>query len=230
MICENCGTNHKGNYGSGRFCSCKCARGFSTKTKRLEINEKISVANSGRKMSEEYKQHIREINLSRSDDIKKRISNKMIEHYKNNPEAKENLSIIMKNRNISDLTREKMRQHAIRRELGGHNSKLKLYFHKNNGDIVYLHSSYEIKFAEILEKLNIQWERPKPLFWTDKNNIKHRYYPDFKINDIYIDTKNSYLAVKDAEKISLVKEQNCIDIRIFLLEDITEENIASLVQ
>lgn len=40
--CENCKKEHSGEYGSGRFCSCKCARGFSTKAKRIEINEKVS--------------------------------------------------------------------------------------------------------------------------------------------------------------------------------------------
>jgi hypothetical protein len=41
-ICENCKEEHDGSYGSGRFCSIKCARGFSTKAKRKEINEKVS--------------------------------------------------------------------------------------------------------------------------------------------------------------------------------------------
>lgn len=41
-ICENCGKEHEGRYGSGRFCSKECARGFSTKAKRKEINEKVS--------------------------------------------------------------------------------------------------------------------------------------------------------------------------------------------
>ena len=41
-ICENCNIEHNGEYGSGRFCSVKCARGFSTKEKRKEINEKVS--------------------------------------------------------------------------------------------------------------------------------------------------------------------------------------------
>lgn len=41
-ICENCGKEHGGSYGSGRFCDNKCARGFSTKGKRVEINEKVS--------------------------------------------------------------------------------------------------------------------------------------------------------------------------------------------
>jgi len=40
--CENCRNEHDGSYGSGRFCSSKCARGFSTKLKRNEINEKVS--------------------------------------------------------------------------------------------------------------------------------------------------------------------------------------------
>ena len=31
MICENCGKEHDGNYGSGRFCSKECARAFSSK-------------------------------------------------------------------------------------------------------------------------------------------------------------------------------------------------------
>ena len=43
MKCENCECKHDGKYGSGRFCSTKCARGFSTKEKRKEINEKVSI-------------------------------------------------------------------------------------------------------------------------------------------------------------------------------------------
>lgn len=41
MFCENCGKEHNGLYGSGRFCSCKCSRGFSTKAKRKDINKKV---------------------------------------------------------------------------------------------------------------------------------------------------------------------------------------------
>ena len=40
-ICENCSKEHDGTYGSGRFCSSKCRYGFSTKAKRIEINEKV---------------------------------------------------------------------------------------------------------------------------------------------------------------------------------------------
>jgi len=40
--CEYCGSDNDGSYGSGRFCSKGCSRGFSTKSKRKEINEKVS--------------------------------------------------------------------------------------------------------------------------------------------------------------------------------------------
>ena len=42
MKCENCGQEHDGTYGSGRFCSSKCARSFSTKYNRKETNKKVS--------------------------------------------------------------------------------------------------------------------------------------------------------------------------------------------
>lgn len=42
MTCEGCGSSIDGSYGSGRFCNARCARGFSTRAKRGEINERIS--------------------------------------------------------------------------------------------------------------------------------------------------------------------------------------------
>ena len=42
MNCQNCNKEYFNIYGSGRFCSEKCARGFSTKHKRQEINKKVS--------------------------------------------------------------------------------------------------------------------------------------------------------------------------------------------
>lgn len=61
MICENCGITHNGEYGSGRFCSSKCSRSFSTKNSRKTINEKVSKTLSGRKLTEEHKKKISRI-------------------------------------------------------------------------------------------------------------------------------------------------------------------------
>lgn len=58
MICENCNKEHDGNYGSGRFCSKKCARGFATKIKRIEINQKVSKTLTGTISSHKDKKKI----------------------------------------------------------------------------------------------------------------------------------------------------------------------------
>lgn len=62
MFCENCNIEHTGLYGSGRFCSIKCARGFSTKDKRTEINTKVSNKLSNRKLSDQHKKNIEQAN------------------------------------------------------------------------------------------------------------------------------------------------------------------------
>lgn len=48
MNCEYCKNEHFGEYGSGRFCNVKCAKGYSTKIKRFEINQSVSKKLTGR--------------------------------------------------------------------------------------------------------------------------------------------------------------------------------------
>ena len=50
LICKYCENTHDGYYGSGIFCSAKCARGFSSQEKRAEINAKVSKKLTGRKL------------------------------------------------------------------------------------------------------------------------------------------------------------------------------------
>lgn len=59
MKCEYCFSGHTGKYGSGRFCNRKCANGFSTKSKRSEINKKVSKTLTGRYLQETSKDAIR---------------------------------------------------------------------------------------------------------------------------------------------------------------------------
>jgi len=76
MFCQNCNLEHKGTYGSGRFCSVKCARGFSTKAKRAEINKQVSATQSGRKLS---KEHIKNIELGNNFNRKEKIAKSCVE-------------------------------------------------------------------------------------------------------------------------------------------------------
>jgi len=88
MICENCGKDHDGLYGSGRFCSSKCARGFSTKANREEINRKVSIKLGGdgkitqaeRQEKQQLASHasyIRKVEASSILDLSKRTAEKI---------------------------------------------------------------------------------------------------------------------------------------------------------
>jgi len=55
MKCEHCEQEHDGAYGSSRFCNAKCARAFSTASRRKEISQKVSESLTGRtKKKHEY--------------------------------------------------------------------------------------------------------------------------------------------------------------------------------
>ena len=126
-------------------------------------------------------------------------------------------------------TKDKLSKVAYQRGLGGHTSKKKLYFQKRDGSVVYLQSSYESRFATILEQLGVLWERPEPLLWVDDFGKKHRYYPDFLVEGVYVDTKNPYLIKKDSRKIELVRNQNQVHLEVVGEENITEEHVLALV-
>lgn len=51
MICEYCNIEHNGFYGSGRFCSKVCSRGYSTRAKREQINIAVSKKLTGKPAS-----------------------------------------------------------------------------------------------------------------------------------------------------------------------------------
>lgn len=125
--------------------------------------------------------------------------------------------------------KNKMANLAHERGLGGHTSKRKMYYQRKDGLVVYLHSSYEIKFAQIADELGINWVRPDPIIWVDEFEKKHRYYPDFKVGEVYIDTKNDYLAIVDLPKINAVREQANVDVRILTKEMLNKEFISTLV-
>lgn len=216
-ICPECSKKTK-----TKFCNSSCAASFNNKNRKPRSEEsrmKTSDKLKGRHVSLETRQKLslamtgRQItwNMHRSEETKQKIS-RSLKGKKKNDQFKKLMSDIAKNRG-----------------LGGNTSKKKLNFEKKDGTIIYLQSSYEIEFATILEELNIEWSKPTPFKWIDSNGEEHKYYADFKIGNVYIDTKNDYLAIADLPKIIAVREQNNIDIRIVTKNMINKEFIGSLV-
>lgn len=95
MECENCKKEHDGTYGSGRFCTKECARGFSTKAKRVEINHKVSQTLTNniysgltkqeyiqRKNVEKHASYERETEITTLYDLSKRTISKILKRMK----------------------------------------------------------------------------------------------------------------------------------------------------
>jgi predicted nucleic acid-binding Zn ribbon protein len=87
------------------------------------------------------------------------------------------------------------------------------YFNKWVNESVNLESSWELRVAERLDELNIEWVRPKYLKWMDSTNTERLYYPDFYLPkySLYLDPKNEYCLVKDKEKMEYF--ENTINIK-----------------
>lgn len=201
--CPKCNAPHEK---SGTFCSRACA---NSRVWTDEDKKKKSVANIGHVMSKESKLKISSKMKGRKvtwicprDETKKKISLALKLYRANNPYSESRL------KQFSDFAKSV--------NFGGHTSKRKVSFKKLDGTIVYLQSSYEERYAKFLEDKNVKWIRPDPLKWVDDQNIDHRYYPDFYLIDfdVYVDTKNDFLIIKDANKISKVVEQNSVTIKI----------------
>jgi len=220
MKCENCDNEHDGSYGSGRFCSVKCARSFSTKNKRKELNEKVSFKLKGRKLTEEHKENISSNSISSTEEVKNKISNSMKKYYENNDEARRVISERMMGREVSFETREKLSKIAIENHFGGTTQSRWI---KYNGKT--LGSSYELELVEDLDKNNIKWDTCDRFRYIDINGKDRTYRPDIYLidYDIYLDPKNDFLieninpnlGFKDSDKIKWTSEQN--DIKIFIL-------------
>ena len=101
---------------------------------------------------------------------------------------------------------------------------------KKDGTVVKLDSSYEIKLANILDELNIEWDRPEPIEWFDKDGGKHHYFPDFRLidYDLYLDPKNEYCFVVQKEKIEYVT-QHYPNVIFMHKEQISKEFILQLI-
>lgn len=110
------------------------------------------------------------------------------------------------------------------RENAGRSRKFKVL--DSFGKECTLQSSYELEFSKILDENNIKWIRPSFLKYSDK-----KYFPDFYLPqfNVYFDTKNDYLIIKDAQKIASVIQENNIKLFIIRKDQININHILSII-
>lgn len=196
--CENCGCQHIGNFGSGRFCSMKCSRSFSTKDKRDIINEKVS-----KKLRKERKVLTCESckNKFQHRYLKKTCSKKCQDDLQRGRSKKGNYSANGGIRN------------------GGGKSKVFSYI-SWLGEEMFLNKD-EIKLASIFDKHRFIWNRNwKGFSYIDTNGKKRNFFPDFYVKDIdsYVEYKG-WLTSEIRHKMIDAKKRNELSLIIVVGED-----------
>ena len=166
-ICENCGLTReeKWEWKSLRFCSSKCQYSFSTKAKRKEINEKVSlklskgIGSRGGKPDKEFIcKHCNKIyNVNKKDS---KFCSRRCSVLGMTDITKEKLSIAGKKRCQNIEERQRLKE--IGRK-GGFGNKGYI-----NG--IYYHSNLEKQCFEYLLQLNIKFEAHKSLPESSKDS------------------------------------------------------------
>lgn len=173
MICENCNHTHTGEYGSGRFCSCKCARGFSTKANRTEINLKKSksLLDRSKKLGLNPKIQCKSCNK----EIKPNKYGYCVRCSGNSLKWRESLSKVMIGKNVGKYNGDRSKSSR-----GIHGKYLTFYFD----------SSWELAWIIYNIENKIDFIRNRTGFPYVFEGITRNYYPDFKIQDEYFEIKN----------------------------------------
>lgn len=209
-LCETCGEAMTVKYGSGRFCSKSCA---NTRVHNDETKAKIGRAGKANAA----------LHCNRGNDLFKTYGHKL--HEKSVAEYNLDPSFCVVCNKI--LPYELRYRKTCSSEcwsciVGGvREGSAKMYKYGTYKDIE-CDSSYELAFVVYCFEHNIPFNRNYNSFIYTINNKEHRYFPDFKINDTYVEIKGFYTdmveakasAIPDNEKYIILYEADlkpCID-------------------
>lgn len=217
--CENCSSLNYGDYGSGRFCSSKCARAFSTKDKRKEINKKVSKSLTKNLILKKECKCGKLFKTKKTDRLYccKSCAGKYTASGWNNHEK------------VDWSTIHKKAYAEGRNYVGGGTVKwLEVVTSKG---IIKVQGSYEVETVKILESWK---EKKKILDWqyasdrieyVGSDNKKHSYLIDFKIFDLdgsfwYLEVKG-FVRDNDELKWKAVRKQG-FKLEVWFKEDINK--------
>ena len=215
--CENCQIIHDCTYASGRFCSCKCARGFSTKNKRSEINKNVSksLLNTG---NGDIELICKQCNIGFIVDWRRRY-----QLYCSVSCSSKNKSIV-----INDGWKLKIKNSTLKSYKNGknvHGGRTKWYQYNN----IKVQGTYELRMCNVLDSYKINgiiknWEYTNDrISYLDSHGNQHNYLIDFKVfnndNTFYYLEVKGYKTDLDQLKWDSVKNMG-YELKIFYNKDI----------
>ena len=223
MTCENCGKEHDGSYGSGRFCSksCKCA--FNAKKRHWSKNDnrewKCGVCGLTFSSRRKLKEHQHETNhlLDNSHMIAKaenpicpfcgeihETKQGMIIHQrlcKNNPnrdiEYSKRISETQKIAHSRKDVKLKHSDSAKNNNFWKYRADNPIFYESKNNGTIKLDSEWELIVAKRLDELNLNWYRPRiRIPYIDNQGYEKGYFPDFYVEDYkcFVEVKAPYIA------------------------------------
>lgn len=182
--CESCSTPHNGTYGSGRFCSTKCSRGFSTKAKRTEINDLVKTKLTKHIM---LKRHCENCQIDfeyNSSNVNRKYCSLKCSAIKRN-----SLNVIKQRLSLSRIN-------SIKNGNSNGTGVKSIYMFKESG--IQCDSNIEracLNYFEVMGATSIR--RCDRVLTYIHNNIERRFLPDFEIilnGTIYIVEAKSHLS------------------------------------
>jgi hypothetical protein len=198
MKCEKCGIDIDGKYGSGRFCSKSCANS-RTHSEQTKINISNGVRNSETFLSN----NLIAVKKRRENWLKNRTENTVVKKIHTLKVVKENgaqyvnggnkecvvCKRVMKRKNKKYCSKVCYLSDANKPKVSGgfrlNSGRGKCGWYKD----IYCGSSYELAWVMYNLDHNIPFERNTEGFDYEFNGVTHKYYPDFKIDEEYIEIK-----------------------------------------
>jgi endogenous inhibitor of DNA gyrase (YacG/DUF329 family) len=218
--CENCNIEIDGSFGSGRFCSRKCACSFSTKEKRKEINKKIS-----KKLTKErVKKSCIECGLTFESYVSRNRK------YCSRKCSDKNTGGWKNHNNVNwEVVNKKSYKDGKNYVAGGTTKWIDVETLKG---VIRVQGSYEVRTCKILDEwlkkdeIKDWWYSRDRFNYVGVDGKEHTYITDFKVlkNDgtfYYIETKG-YIRENDELKWESVKNLGH-KIEIWFLTDIKEK-------
>lgn len=206
IICENCKIPHDGKYGSGRFCGLKCARGFSTKNKRLEINAKVSKTLSLNRITIKCQICSKDFlaKVCRDGKIYRKLCSKVCSKIY----CRKN--VLGKRWTVSDSSK----MGGLRD--GGGRTKTTPYIN-NFSEEMHLNKE-EVRVAIELDKSGFLWKRNFVGFkYTNLDGKNRKFYPDFYIPELnlFIEYKG-WVTDEMTHKMNDAKDKN-LDLNLLII-------------
>jgi hypothetical protein len=205
-ICKNCGkefTEKYSKWSDGNFCCKECARSYSTKNKRKEINEKVS-----KKLSliheNKYIENPKICIICGKSFIPQKIKCRRSRRKTCSTHCEKLLGVKTKKIIGSNL--------GGGYRLNGHRKSIKGYYKG-----IHCDSTYELAYLIYCLDHNIDIKRCNETFEYIYNGEIHKYHPDFKVNNELIEIKGYYTDLIDIKAGSVNKPY-----KILYREDLQE--------